>query len=299
MKSTQKKQNEGNKGNGNGWQMPERAQVFVTPGAQKKIEEAQQQGEQVRIAKTRPASPAANSPTAPHDAKGSDAIEPSPAPARSDAQKRSHPQKKPKKLTLKEAILAELRDRLRTLRMGIQVNSEDIIRALICGGLLILFAMLQTTFFVRFAPFGAVPDLMLVFVLAIGVQEGEKWGSVTGLVAAFVIQALGTSGSTPELLSLVYMPVGCFGGLLSKYYFRHTLPVKAVYVLVSALLRGIVTVITALVSLRATLGEILLRIFIPEYFSTVILSPIPFLAVWLCFRRFHKTRAERTDRQSD
>lgn len=271
--------------------MPERSQVFVTPGAQKKIEEAQKKGEQVKIAKSRPMGKNHR-----------------PAPERRDAlspdktgteQKKKNSEPQPQKVSLKDAVVAELRDRIRVIRLGIQVNAEDIIRAVICGVLLILFAMLQTTFFVRFAPFGAVPDLMLIFVLAIGVHEGEKWGSVTGLIAAFVIQALGSSGNAPELLSIIYMPVGCFGGLLSKYYLRHTLPVKTIYVLVSAFLRGIVTVITAAIVLDATFVDILLKIAIPEFFSTAILSPIPFFAVWLSFRRFHKTRAERTDRQSE
>ncbi len=201
-------------------------------------------------------------------------------------------------LSLKEATLAEIKDRLKTLRLRIQLNSEDIWRAVICASLLIFFALLQTTFFSRFAPFGKVPDLMLIFVMAIGVYEGEKWGSITGICAAFIIQSLGSSGTGPELLALLYMPAGCVCGLLSKYYLRHTLPVNALYVCAVCVIKEIFTVITALFSVNASLFEIIKGIAVPEYFSTVIMAPIPFLAVWLAFRAFHKTRAERTDSQA-
>ena len=207
------------------------------------------------------------------------------------------PKKQPKgrPLTLKEAVIAELRDRLKTLRLSIQLNSEDIIKALIGAGILSFFALLQTTFFVRFAPFGSVPDLMLIFVLAMGVFEGEKWGAIMGIVAAFVIQCLGWPGNAPELLSLIYMPVGCISGLLSKYYLRHTVPVNAVYVLVACFVRAVITVITSLVVLDASFGDIILKIAIPEYLSTAVVSPLPFITVWLAYKSFHKTRAERTD----
>lgn len=202
-------------------------------------------------------------------------------------------------MTLTEAIIAELRDRIRVIRLGIQVNSEDIIKGAVSALLMIFFVLLQTTFFVRFAPFGKVPDLMLIFVLAIGVCEGEKWGAVFGLVAAFVIQALGSSGTGPELLPLVYMPVGLVGGILSKYYLRHTFPVMASYALAATLLRSIITVITASVMLKASLGEIITKIALPEYFSTAIISPLPFLTTWFVLRIFHKTRAERTAGKSE
>lgn len=297
MRSTQKKQSNAPEKKGQ-WQIPERQQVFVTPGAQKSIEDARDKGIAPKITSDRKSDAPRKTPPAPSaDFKSNT---PRPAFAKQKAaQKKAPAKKRSEPLSLKDAILAELKDRLRTIRLGIQLNSEDIVRGVICGLLMILFAVLQTTFFVRFAPFGKVPDLMLVFVIAMGVYEGEKWGSVVGLAAAFLIQALGSSGNTPELLSLIYMPVGCAAGLLSKYYLRHTLPVNAVYVAAAGVLRAIITVITAALTLEASLGDIIARIAVPEYFSTLVIAPIPFVSVWLAFRSFHKTRAERTDRKSE
>ncbi|MBR6675922.1 MAG: hypothetical protein IKL24_01155 [Clostridia bacterium] len=271
------------------WQMPERAQIYVTPGAQKSIDDARQSGEPLKVSKESP--PA-----------GSEKRTPTPPPRRpqpSTGTGTGKKKKAPEKVTVIDAVLGELRDRFHLMRLGIQFNSEDLWRGVICGLLLVLFAMLQTTFFVRFAPFSKIPDLMLIFVLAIGVYEGEKWGSVTGLVAAFVIQSLGAGADTPHLLSLIYMPVGCVAGLLSKYYLRHTLPVKALFVIASALLRSVVTLITAIFTVNAPIEVIALKIVLPEYLSTVVMSWLPFLLVWASFRHFHKTRAERTDRLAE
>ena len=149
--------------------------------------------------------------------------------------------------------------------------------------------------FLRAIPYNFYSLLTLVFVIAIGVYEGEKWGSVMGLVAAFIIQALGSSGTGPELLSLLYMPVGCAAGLLSKYYLRHTFPVNAAYILIATIIKEIFTVISAMETLNADLIDVITKIAVPEYFSTVLISPLPFLSVWIVFKIFHKTRAQRTD----
>lgn len=299
MKPTQKNQQ---KSNNQGqrkseWQIPERAQIYVTPGAQKSLDDAARRGEAPRIATDRrgnvspPVSMQGSAPQPKESELRTSPVNNTRPPAKAPVKKSV----KKEPLTFKEAVFAEIKDRIRTIRLGIQVNAEDIIRAAICGGLMLLFALLQTTFFVRFAPFGKVPDLMLIFVLAIGVYEGEKWGSIVGLIAAFVIQAMGYGGDAPEILSIIYMPVGCAAGLLSKYYLRHTLPVKALYVLAASFIRSVATVICALFILDASVGQIIGRIAVPEYFSTVLMSPLPFFTVWLSFRHFHKTRAERTD----
>ncbi len=283
MKSTQKKQNNPKKKAQNQWQIPDNMQVIITKGAKQSIDSALEKGQAPTVItdkdlqKKKPANPT-NAPR---------------AVTKVTNRPKKAVQKRP--LTLKEAIIAEIRDRIKTLRLSIQLNSEDIIKALIGAGLMSLFALLQTTFFVKFAPMGSVPDLMLIFVLAMGVFEGEKWGAIMGIVGAFVIQCLGWPGNAPELLSLIYMPVGCISGLLSKYYLRHTVPVNTVYVLVACILRSIITVITSLVVLNASFGDIILEIAIPEFFSTAVISPLPFVIVWLSYKPFHKTRAERTD----
>lgn len=198
-----------------------------------------------------------------------------------------------KEITVWQATVLELRDRIRNLRMGVSIEMEDLLRGGICGALIVLFALLQTTFFVRFAPFGAVPDLLLMLTAAIAAGEGEKYGAVCGLFSAFIIESLGGAVG-PHLLPLLYAAAGCAVGLLSKDYLTNSFAVKLLYVFFCCLGRAFVTVITAKAVLAASFGSIIKDIAVPEFFSTALLSPLPFFAAWICYRRFHKSREERT-----
>ncbi len=192
-----------------------------------------------------------------------------------------------------EALRLEIRDRLHNLRLGISVDTDDLIRGSVCGLLIIVNALLQTTFFVRFAPFGAVPDVLLCLTAAIAASEGEKYGAVCGLISSFLIRALG--GITGlYLVPLLYAAAGYFIGILSKNYFSDTLPVKVLYVGMCCAGRAIVSLITAAAVLPATFGQIMTDVVFPEFLSTAVISPLLFVTVWLVYRPFHKSRAERT-----
>ena len=128
---------------------------------------------------------------------------------------------------------------------------------------------------------------------AIAAGEGEKYSAVCGLFSAFIIESLG--GATgPHLLPLLYAAAGCVIGILAKDYLTNSLAVKLLYVFFCCLGRAVVSVLTAKAVLSASFGSIMTDIVIPEFFSTAVLSPLPFFAVWICYRRFHKSREERT-----
>lgn len=198
-----------------------------------------------------------------------------------------------KEISLGEAIRLELRDRIKNFRLGFSIDLEDLVRGIICGLLLVINVLLQTTFFVRFAPFGAVPDVVLLLTVAMGASEGEKYGAITGLAGSFLLHCLGGAPGM-DLSPLLYTFAGYFTGLLAKNYFSSTFAVKALYVGASCILRAIFSTITAAVILRASFSMIMTDVVIPEFFSTAVISPIIFFTVWLCFHRFHKSRAERT-----
>ena len=48
-----------------------------------------------------------------------------------------------------------------------------------------------------------------------------------------------------------------------------------------------------------TFTEVLTGTLLPEYFSTLAVSPLVQAVVWISLKAFHRTRAERTDTPSD
>ncbi len=201
--------------------------------------------------------------------------------------------------TLKEGIVNYINyylkliiDRLYMTWMGITIDIDTVIKSLIIAGMILLFAILQTTVFSRFSPFGATPDLMLGLVIAVGTTEGERWGGATGLAAAFLIEALGTSGIT--LLPLLYVPVGYTVGVLCTEYLRDSALIRIIYTLGAGILRAIFTAIYANIAFdKIDAGLLFTAILIPEYFSTALMSFIPHVTEWFALKAFHKSREDR------
>lgn len=176
--------------------------------------------------------------------------------------------------------------------MAISIDVAQLVRGAVVAALILVFAMLQTTVFTNFRLFGAVPDLMLSLVIAVGVTEGDRWGSVTGLICAVIIECLGGYGLT--LLPLLYVPVGFAAGILGTFYFRDSIPVRAIYSAGAGILKCIVTVICTVYAYgRVSVGFMFSEIVVPEYFSTLIMSVIPHVIAYFALKPFHKSRAER------
>ena len=193
-----------------------------------------------------------------------------------------------------------LRERVRSIFRALLPDSgfrleEDVIwKCVLCLLLITLLALLQTTVFARFRPFGAIPDLMLPFVVAFSMREGERWGAAAGLAAAFVIEALGSSGIT--LLPLLYVPVGYLCPIVTRLYLRDSIPVRMIFTAVSGVGRAVLTLLYLAVHVSSfSLGKLLAVVVLPEYASTFLLAMPVHLIVWLLLRPFHKPRSERVE----
>lgn len=182
-----------------------------------------------------------------------------------------------------------LTDRVREWRLALNMDGEAIAKGAVCALLIALFSLIQTTLFTRFRPFGAVPDLILPLVIAIAMTERERWGAVVGLIAAFVIESLG--GSRLTLLPLLYMPSGYICGLLTIYYFRDSVAVRALYTGVSSLARAIFTFATLLMTVEnISLTTAVLGVVLPEFAANLLFAAIPHAAAYLALRPFNKSR---------
>lgn len=61
----------------------------------------------------------------------------------------------------------------------------------------IMIALLQTSFFAEIKIFGATPDLIFMYVFAIGFLDGIVPGSIAAIAGGFIADALGTDGASP------------------------------------------------------------------------------------------------------
>ncbi len=162
----------------------------------------------------------------------------------------------------------------------------------VCTGLMIFIALLQTTLLAQFRPFGATPDLMILFVLAVGMRENEKWGAVFGILSALIIDALGGTGVT--LLPILYFAVGYLFPVIAVEYLTNSISVRALFTLCTVIGKMSVSFVTALVLLPDESIIVLLRyLVLPEAAGTLLMALPVELFVRLCLRPFHRTRAER------
>ena len=182
------------------------------------------------------------------------------------------------------------KDRFNGWRLGFSVDVGEIFKVIVTALLLVFFVILQTTFFTRFRPFGAVPDLMLPFVIAIA--SLEKYGAIVALIAAYVIDAAG--GSSIMLLPLLYVPAAYAVGILITHWFEDSFAVAALFTVISSVLRGVITFIIAAVSIEGiTPWQIFCDMVFPELGANILMAAFPQLLTRLCIKRFRKTRNER------
>ena len=189
-------------------------------------------------------------------------------------------------------VPARLIDRFNSWRLGISVDGETILKGAVIVVLMVLFTLFQTTLFARFRPFGAVPDLVLPFVIAVGTLEKEKWGAVTALIAAFFVDAAG--GTEITLLPLLYVPAAYAAGILTTHSFRDSVSVSAVYTVTTSALRGVITYMIVMMTVNGIApGEAILDKVLPEFAANIVFAALPQLITRLALKPFHKTRAER------
>ncbi len=182
-----------------------------------------------------------------------------------------------------------LSDRLHEWRLGLSIDGESVKKAIVCAVLIIFFSLLQTTLFTRFRPFGAVPDLILPLVIAISMTEREKWGAVCGLLGAFIIESLG--GSSLTLLPLLYMPAGYVCGILTIYYFRDSIAVRALYTGISSAARAIFTLIAILATASGvSVLDIFTEAIFPELIANLLFAFLPHVVARFALQPFNKSR---------
>lgn len=86
------------------------------------------------------------------------------------------------------------------------------VRIAVYGGLLAAAGALHTTWLARLAPGGAVPDPLLLLVVAAGVYRGAEAGAAVGLCAGLLADLLG--GLSLGMFALAKLVVGFGAGMM-------------------------------------------------------------------------------------
>ena len=141
--------------------------------------------------------------------------------------------------------------------------------------------ILQTSVLARIRPFGGVPDLCFITLIAISFFRGKEEGAVTGIAAGFAVEALGSQGIA--LLPVIYL----FCGYVCGHFTRAIVPKRfSAYLTVAAAalpVRFAVTLIYICLTYSTIhLPQILLHNLLPELLATAVFIPLLYFpAKWL------------------
>ena len=157
---------------------------------------------------------------------------------------------------------------------------------LLSGVRVFVLVILQVSLIPRFSVFGAVPDILLPFLLTLAVTGSSVnrtyTVAITGIAAGFLADALGSTGL--GLLTLFYFLIGTLISSTSRGGTHGILEDLARFYAVfvpALLLRGGVTVASILLAGHGfDFSVCLTSILIPAWISTLLLS----LPVFLIFR---------------
>ena len=134
-----------------------------------------------------------------------------------------------------------------------------------------LVALLQTSFLPSVSLFGAIPDLVLIFVCGVSFYLGTVDGALAGLVGGILLDALGSVGFM--ISPIFYTAVGLFMGILSTNAFANKFIHWAIYSVVFCVLKAFYSMfVILLASGDVSFGGALASAVLPEFFGTLLLA---------------------------
>ena len=141
----------------------------------------------------------------------------------------------------------------------------------------ILLALIQTAFFGRVRLFGTTPDLIFMYVFAVGFLDGIIPGSIAAVAGGFFYDALGSDGASPIIFFyLVTVVAAC---LITESRIAQNLPAWIITTACACTLKALYSLLlVSTISMSYSIIDLFGNTIIPEFFATEIASiPIFFL----------------------
>lgn len=139
-------------------------------------------------------------------------------------------------------------------------------------------ALLESSFFGAWLPFGIIPDLLLVLTLGAGYFKGSVSGGFFGVLAGVFGQFAGGVGLNLNLF--LYIAVGYLAGVLVDSFFAGKYLVWCIYVFAAALLKGVFSLLYIVIFSGAE------RVFaaffssaLPEFLGTLLLGAVIYVPI--------------------
>ena len=172
------------------------------------------------------------------------------------------------------------------------VSAASVTKFLIYATLSLFLIIIRSTFFARFRPFGASPDILIVAVAVIGFFEGAYAGAIFGVSVGFIADSLGGVGVV--LLPLLYMLVGYLCGVVATDYYRRSWILFLIFDAVSAAVRMFATLLYIMLEWHAfDLFTVFNTVLWPEFLSTLVISPLPALLLMPVYMIFRKKKKKK------
>ena len=153
-----------------------------------------------------------------------------------------------------------------------------------------LTAIIQTSFFFNFRPFGFAPDLCLALSAAVGVKFGPKCAGIVGLLSGFFVDCFSSSGVSLSIP--FYIAVGLLMGFMTWEGSVINLPHFLTFLIGTgggALAYGFLsTVVICLKFSSFNIGDVLFKTVLPEILITVAFSLAVYPTVALVYRIIRK-----------
>lgn len=157
--------------------------------------------------------------------------------------------------------------------------------------LVVLAFTLQDTWVPLWSVRGAMPDLLMFFVVFTGLLKGPLWGLVTGIVLGLIQDLL--SGKYLGLNILAKGVTGFTVPLICAKFYKDNYLIPLLAIVAGTLISGLVFIICGnIAGLELPFMATLWDVYLPQCIFNCVLTPFIYVAVYLYFIQYESAKEQ-------